>query len=287
MQLVLPLTLIALGGAGLVVIRNARMALGALTVQWLGVVWVAFVLSPAPTALSVAAVEMVAAAVCLAMLGTTLFNLQKLKSDRHPLAQQAQPEARALPGPYEAAWLAAIVLTGGVVGVGLAALYPLSAVEGSMVAIYWVFLSGVLALVVEGSRSPVKLAAGLLALLNGTMLLTLAAGPTLPGPVMLGLMSLARIALAGIMAYAWMLLKVVFLDLNLNVLFDTTGGSSAETAIVVQGPGARDQRPDLEAQGPESVSQDSEPEPQDLAQDDEEESGNKIEAAGEEPEPGE
>jgi hypothetical protein len=263
------------------------MALGALTVQWLGVVWVAFVLSPAPTALSVAAVEMVAAAVCLAMLGTTLFNLQKLKSDRHPLAQQAQPEARALPGPYEAAWLAAIVLTGGVVGVGLAALYPLSAVEGSMVAIYWVFLSGVLALVVEGSRSPVKLAAGLLALLNGTMLLTLAAGPTLPGPVMLGLMSLARIALAGIMAYAWMLLKVVFLDLNLNVLFDTTGGSSAETAIVVQGPGARDQRPDLEAQGPESVSQDSEPEPQDLAQDDEEESGNKIEAAGEEPEPGE
>jgi hypothetical protein len=280
MQLIIPLVLIALGGAGLVVIRNARMALVAFAVQWLGVAWVAFLLSPSEAALSVAAVEVVAASVCLAMLGTTLLNLQKLRVE-----QQAQPEGRALPGPYEVAWLAAIVLTGGVIGVGLAALYPLGGVEGSMVAIYWVFLSGVLALVVEGSRSPVKLAAGLLALLNGTVLLALAASPTLPGPVMLGLLALTRIAVAGILAYAWVLLKVVFLDLNLNVLFDISSGSSMETALVVQGQGVRDQGPDVEDESLEVASQGSEP--VDLAGASEEDSTSATESAGEEPQPGE
>ncbi|HYP38848.1 MAG TPA: hypothetical protein VEX13_00670 [Chloroflexia bacterium] len=278
MQLTIPLILIALGGAGLVAIRNTRMVMGALAVQWLGAVWVAFLLSPSETALSVAAVEAVAAVVCLAMLGTTLLHLQRLKVE-----QQAQSEARALPSPYEVAWLAAIVLTGGVVGVSLAALYPLGAVEGSMVAVYWVFLSGVLALVVEGSRSPVKLAAGLLALLNGTLLLTLAASPTLPGPVMLGLMSLTRIAVAGIMAYGWMLLKVVFLDLNLNILFDSRSNLSTETALVVQGSGVGDQGSDVENQGSEIVSEDTEPEPVDLAEDVGEDSATDIETAGEEP----
>ncbi|HYO49915.1 MAG TPA: hypothetical protein VEW94_08685 [Chloroflexia bacterium] len=280
MQLIIPLVLIALGGAGLVVIRNARMALGALAVQWLGVAWVAFLLSPAEAAMSVAAVEIVAAAVCLAMLGTTLLNLQKLKA-----SQQAQSEGRALPGPYEVAWLAAIVLTGGVVGIGLAALYPLGGVEGSMVAIYWVFLTGVLALVVEGSRSPVKLAAGLLALLNGTVLLALAASPTLPGPVMLGLMSLTRIAVAGILAYSWVLLKVVFLDLNLNVLFDIRSGSTLETALVVQGPGAGGQGPDVKDESLEVASQGSAP--VDLAEASEEDRANEIESAGKEPQPSE
>jgi hypothetical protein len=278
MQLIIPLVLIALGGAGLVVIRNARMALGALAVQWLGVAWVAFLLSPSEIALSVAAVEAVVAVVCLAMLGTTLLNLQKLKGE---------PEGRALPGPYEVAWLAAIVLTGGVVGVGLAALYTLGGVEGSMVAIYWVFLTGVLALVVEGSRSPVKLAAGLLTLLNGTLLLALAASPTLSGPVMLGLMSLTRIAVAGILAYAWVLLKAVFLDLNLNVLFDIGSSPPMETALVVQGPGARDQGSGVEDESLEVASQGNEPGPVDLAEDVQETDANEIESAGEEPKSGE
>ncbi|HEX9986995.1 MAG TPA: hypothetical protein VGE45_00750 [Chloroflexia bacterium] len=286
MQLIIPLILIALGGAGLVALRSARMTLGALAVQWLGVAWVAFLLSPTETALSVAAVEVVTTVVCLAMLSTTLLNLQKLKTEQHPLAQQSQ-QARALPGPYELAWLAAIVLTGGVVGVGLATLYPLGALEGSMVAIYWVLLSGVLALVVEGSRSPVKLAAGLLTLLNGTLLFTLAAGPTLPGPVMLGLLALTRISIACILAYGWVLLKVVFLDLNLNVLFDTGSGLSTQTALAVQGPGARDQASDVDDQSSEVVSQDSEPGPVDLAEDVQGTGASDVESRGEEPQPGE
>jgi hypothetical protein len=287
MQLIIPLTLIALGGAGIVTLRSARMVLGALAVQWLGIAWVAFLLSPSETALSVAAVEAVTAAVCLAMLGATLLNLQKLKVEQPQLAQQSQSDARALPGPYELAWLAAIVLTGGVVGIGLATLYPLGALEGSMVAIYWVFLSGVLALVVEGSRSPIKLAAGLLALLNGTLLFTLAASLALPGPIMLGLLALTRIAVAGIMAYGWMLLKAVFLDLNLNVLIDTGSDLSTETALVVQGPGAREQGPDGDNQNSEVVSHDSEFEPVDLAEGVEEDSVSDIELAGEEPKSGE
>ncbi|HYP42377.1 MAG TPA: hypothetical protein VEX13_18635, partial [Chloroflexia bacterium] len=64
-------------------------------------------------------------------------------------------------------------------------------------------------------------------------------------------------------------------------------GPAMETALVVQGPAASGQGPDIEAEGSEAVSEDSEQGPVDLAEASEEESASEIASAGEEPQPGE
>jgi hypothetical protein len=245
MQLLIPLILIAVGSAGFVVLRDARLVLGALLAQWLGVAWLIMVAAPSEAAVSLLAVEVVTALVCVAILGSTLLSLQRLKVEELPgtgasqqdlarrAQERAQREAGALPNVYEAAWQLAIVLTAGVVGVSLASLYPLGAPEGSMIAFYWVVLSGVLALVVDGARNPVKLAAGVLALLTGATLLIVVASPTLPGPVLLGSLAISRVAVAAVLAYGLVVLKVVLLELNLNVLFDSRSGLRTETALAL------------------------------------------------------
>src|SRR5207237_6334161 len=78
---------------------------------------------------------------------------------------------------------------------------------------------------------PVKQAVALLALLNAAALLV---NITIsPGIVVPALLGVTRIALAGILAYGWMLIKALFGDLDFGRLFDTRSGAPAETALVV------------------------------------------------------
>jgi hypothetical protein len=136
------------------------------------------------------------------------------------------------------AWLWGVGLVVGVAGFGLARLYNLGAREDGILAFYWIALSGMVTLVVHGTRDGVKLAAGLMSLLNAAVLALHLLGPTLPGPVTLGLLSVSRIAVCVVLAYTWMLLKVTFmsLDLGLTGLFDGRDGRwPTETAIVVSG----------------------------------------------------
>jgi hypothetical protein len=106
----------------------------------------------------------------------------------------------------------------------------------------------------------VKLAAGLLALLNSVaLLLNMLPGVALD-PVALGLMSVCRIALAVVLAYSWLLIYAVFSELNLSLLFSardpspygpdghtTESAQDAEVAATVETPAENTISPDTES----------------------------------------
>ncbi len=219
--------------------------LGALALQWLGLI-VSMPGMPAVPLGSVAA-EGVTAAVCLLVLGLTLRNLDRVEVSTMPglpehvrrAAAQAEQPGSATPQGRErmadAAWLWAVALVAGIAGFGLARIYPQGAAEEGALAFYWVALSGAMSLVVHGTRHAVKMAAGLLALLNAGAFALQLLGPTAPSPVALVLMAAGRIAVCVILAYMWALIKTVFLsvDLGLDSLFSGRDGQWAtETAIV-------------------------------------------------------
>jgi hypothetical protein len=111
----------------------------------------------------------------------------------------------------------AVILLGGAAGVGFASLFPLATPISDLV-FYWAVMAGVLALVMDGARSTIKLTAGLLMLLNATALLIYSMSITPPGTALLGLMAAARIGMVVVVTYGW-LLNARYKDLNLGPLF--------------------------------------------------------------------
>jgi hypothetical protein len=253
MPLLFPLILVALGGAGLVILRGRGATLGALLLQWLGLAWAVTELSAGADALRAArtvlglsresAVEFVTAAVCGVILAATLRALvgggrgsgiggrgipllRPLSSNSQHATRGSRLDEYLLP--------VAVTLLGGLAGVGFAGLFRLGASAQADLVFYWVALAGALTLVLDGAREPVKVAAGLLALLNATALLVYTLSIAAPGPAVLGLMAVARIALAGAMAYGWALLVLAFGDFSLEPLF-TWRDAGPSKAIVVAG----------------------------------------------------
>jgi hypothetical protein len=217
----LPLIIVALGGALLVLARHNRLSLGALALQWLGLFWASASLAPdsaRPIAgmSTTAAVELLTAVVSIAIMWLTLRGLHY--GERPSPAQSSDYLLRS-----------AAVLMAGVAGAGFAALFPLGLDSQFDLVLYWGALAGALALILEGSRSPVKLAAGLLALLNATALLVYILSDAAPGAGLLGLLSACRIALASLMAYLWLLLAFEYDDLSLDPLFTRRDAAPATT----------------------------------------------------------
>lgn len=249
-----PLLLIALGSLTVLVMRDSRVVLVGLAAQWLGLIGSILAgTPPGGNSLGEVGTEAVTLVVSLSVLFITLRALRKLRlstlpgisANRRRLLERAEEGEEDIPlrgrreGLSDQAWLWGVGLVVGIAGFGLARLYPLGANEAGMLAFYWVVLSGVMTLVVHGTRDGVKLAAGLLAVLNGVALALYLLGPTAPGLVSLGLLSAGRIVLSVVLAYTWMLLKVTFMsvDLGLGSLFDGRDGRWAtETALVVSGP---------------------------------------------------
>lgn len=250
----LPLLLIALGSLTVLVLRDSRVVLVGLAAQWLGLIGSILAgTPPGGNSLGEVGTEGVTLLVCLLVLFITLRGLRRLRlstlpglsSERRRVLERAEEDEGSVPSSWsreglaEQAWLWGVGLVVGIAGFGLARLYPLGANEDGMLAFYWIMLSGTMTLVVHGTRDGVKLAAGLLALLNGLSLALHLLGPGAPGPVELGLLSAGRIGMAVVLAYSWMLLKVTFMsvDLGLVSLFDGRDGRwSRETALVVSGP---------------------------------------------------
>ncbi len=227
------LVLIAIGSAALVAARPARFVVAALMVQWLGVAWAVGELLPTPSVFGLggaAAAELVTALVCGAVLGLTVRSVRGLRG-------RARAQTPVAPGIYDYLWTGAVVLAGGITGLGLAALYPLGVGQQYMIGFYWVVLSSVLALVLDGSRNIAKLSAGLLALLNGLALLLYALSLTPPDPVSVGLLALSRIGVTVVATYAWVVLKSAYPGGTLSTLFDRRDGRvDTDTALVVAGP---------------------------------------------------
>jgi hypothetical protein len=237
------LVLAAVGGAVLVVARTDSASLLALGVLWLGLIAGA---AQDPGASSFAlrrgsVVEAITAAASIGVLAITLRGLRNLKSEEPAgsISQFVLPSATAL--------------LAGLAGVGFAALFPLGETESNLV-FYWAMMAGALTLVLDGTRSPVKLAAGLLALLNAACLLVYTLDITPPGPALLGLMAMTRLALAVAMAYGWLLVVDMFGSLNLNPLFTARDGLS--TALAVAGRAEPDSDPSpIDSVAPEPDSQ--------------------------------
>jgi hypothetical protein len=254
MPVFLPLILVALGSLSVLVLRDGRAVLVGLGAQWLGLIGTIIAgTPPGANSLGVVAVEGVTLLVCLSVLFITLRNLRALRLSTLPglsdqrrrlLLRAEEPDIDLPPrwsreGLVDQAWLWGVGLVVGIAGFGLARLYNLGAREDGILAFYWIALSGMVTLVVHGTRDGVKLSAGLVALLNAVALALYLLGLTAPGPVALGLLSAGRTAVCLVLAYAWMLLKVTFMsvDLGLGGLFDGRDGHWAtETALVVSGP---------------------------------------------------
>lgn len=250
MPIWLALVLVGLGSASLLVLRERRLVLAGLGVQWAGLVATFMAVGAGPGGV---AVEAVTAVVCLAVLGLTLRGVRDVRvsqmagvPDAAKRVLQREEEAAArMPGQFsreglgEGAWLWAVALVVGVAGYGLARVYPLGASEGAILAFYWAVLSAAMALVVHGTRNGVVMAAGLLSLFNGVGLALELVGAAAPGPVALALVCAGRIGLCVLLAYVWMLLKVTFMSpgLDLGPLFDGRDGRwPTETALAVVGP---------------------------------------------------
>ena len=254
MPVFLPLLLVALGSLTLLVLRDGRVVLVGLAAQWLGLIGTIIAGAPPESnLLGVVGVEGVTLLVCLTVLFITLRNLRGvrlstlpgLSGERRRLLSRAEDTPPDLParwsreGLVDQAWLWGVGLVVGIAGFGLARLYNLGAREDGILAFYWIALSGIVTLVVGGTRDSVKLAAGLISLLNATALALHLLGISAPGPVAMALLSACRIVACLVLAYAWMLLKVTFMsaDLNLGTLFDGRDGRWAtETALVVSRP---------------------------------------------------
>ncbi len=245
MELVFSLILIGLGSAAIVVGRDGRVLVGGLGVQWLGVTWVTFGLG-GPLSTSVG--EGVTALVCVAIMWLTLRDVDEMLPDHAAtldstqVARLKRAELRARRrrlaqmGAVDQLWPLVIVLAGGMAGFALSRLYPLGGDRGDLLAFYWVALSGLLALVIDGAREPMKLAVGLFALLNGAFLLVNTLGLNIASdPVTAGFMAVCRIGLAAILAYGWALLKATYNEVDLTPLFDSRSDAqleNTETAIV-------------------------------------------------------
>jgi ABC-type multidrug transport system fused ATPase/permease subunit len=249
METLIPLILIALGSAAIVVGRDGRMLLTGLGIQWAGVACATFAFSASGGgALQAAVGEAITALVCIVVMWLTLSALDEmlpesvsgLDSVQVGRLRRAELRARrrrqAQLGAVDQFWPLVIVLAGGMAGFALSRLYPLGGSEGGLLAVYWVALAGVLALVIDGARDSVKLGVSLFALLNGAFLLaqTLDLGQA-GSSLVIALMSACRIALAVVLAYSWAMLKATYNDLDLNPLFDSSPDDEVtektETAI--------------------------------------------------------
>lgn len=254
---IIALALVGLGSAGFVAVRDQRAVLGAFVAQWLGLVCASVELDTTRTTNLFGlgrggAVELVTAIVCGLILWLTLRDLKDVrgKTEQPAPTRVKQQTVRIAPHvsrftfqishvtPPDYLLPGAVVLLGGVAGVGFASLFPL-ATPTSDLAFYWAAMSGVLTLVLDGARSIVKLATGLMVLLNVAGLLVYALSVSPPSTALLGLMAAARIGMVVIAAYSWLLSARISRDHNLRSLFI----ASDEEQLLLLAPQPQDKGP--------------------------------------------
>lgn len=235
--LAIALALVALGGAGLL-LHNSRLTLGALAVQWLGLAMAAMA-GPGGTLQLTrgAAVELATAIVCVVLLWVTLRTAERT-STPHPAP--VRPVRRYSPADY--AVPAAVLLLGGIAGVGFASLFPLGENTQVNLVFYWSVIAPAIVIILDGARDPVKAALALLGLLNSAALLVLWLGVTAPATGLLGLLAVSRIALALVLGYGWVWLKEAYGELSLEPLFGRRD-EELSTALVVVAPPVTDGKP--------------------------------------------
>ena len=244
MEITLPLVIIAVGSVALVALRDWRLLVAALVVQWGGLGLLLLDLMPGGRA---GWLELTTALVSGVVLGWTVLSLHNVnprdvrgldeaERDSWQYRRERKAQNARQEGLADQALLWVTALAGGVAGFGLARLYSLGGPDDAMLAFYWIVLSGALSMVVHGARDLMKVGTGLVVVLNAVALLveTMTLGSL--SDVTLGLFAACRLAVVVLISYLLVVLKVKFLDADLDDLFDTRAGSDAgEMAIVAAG----------------------------------------------------
>lgn len=230
MSISLPLIIIGIACFLLLTQREGRVVLGAFFLQWVGMGWLAWSSTWGGGGALSGLVEIVSAISASAVLGLTLFRTG-LPDD------QGYGAARARGRRQLQDWilLAGLGVLAGVAGYGLARVLPLEVSQEGLLAFFWVALTAVLMITVEGSRSAIKVGLGILSLFNAAFLLLYIAGSDVPSAGALALGALTRIGLAMFASYVWLKLGSEYNTLNLNALFDNRDGikpASSSLALV-------------------------------------------------------
>lgn len=228
------LVVVGLGSAGLVALRGEGLLISALGLQWLGLI-LAIPEVRGGGSLLPAITEAIVALACLSILGLSSRQLMGGKPNTAGVPAEPEPaqstalqvvDSERLPdmresGVTEGALLWAVVLMVGIAGYGLSQLYPLGAGSDMALLLYWTLLSGVMAIVLDGTREMPKLAVGLIALTNSVALLVSVLGVALPELTAQVLFGVCRIGLAALLAYVWLLLYGAYGEHGLEMLFNS------------------------------------------------------------------
>jgi hypothetical protein len=220
---ILPTILIAIGSTLILTQRDTRIGLGAFLAQWLGMAWIVWT-STAPGAGSYpASIELVTAIVTVAVMAITIFRRRAAPTIEK--GKRAGPEAtRAPQAVQDWLWLWGLALLVGVASYGLARVTDVGMPENSLLALYWVVLPSILLIVLEGSRSAVKLGLALLSLSNAACLFLYLTAIGAHQAGVLGIAAVSRVVLGLLISYLWYLLAARYDSQDLNVLFDRRGG---------------------------------------------------------------
>ncbi len=219
----LPTILIAIGSAILLTQRDMRIGLAAFLAQWLGIAWIVWTSTAPGAGIYPASVEIATAVITVIVMALTIFRRRPVPTAKK--GKRTRPEVVRTPGVIQDwLWLWGLALLVGVAGYGLARITDVGVPENSLLAFYWVVLPSVLLIVLEGSRSAVKLGLALLSLSNAACLFLYLTAISAQEASVLGIAALSRLVLGVLISYLWYMLAARYDSQDLNTLFDRRAG---------------------------------------------------------------
>jgi hypothetical protein len=219
----LPTILIAISSAALLTQRDTRIGLVAFLAQWLGLAWIVWTSTAPGAGIYPASIEIAIAVITVLIMALTIF--RRRPSPTTKKGKRAQPEAaRATGAIQDWLWLWGLALLIGVAGYALAQITDVGIPENSLLAFYWVVLPAVLLVVLEGSRSAVKLGLALLSLSNAACLFLYLTATGAHQAGVIGIAALSRLVLGVLISYLWYMLAARYDSQDLNTLFDRRAG---------------------------------------------------------------
>ena len=170
-----------------------------------------------------ASIEIATAIITVIVMALTIFRRRPAPAAKK--GKKVQPEARRAPGAIQDwLWLWGLALLVGVAGYGLARVTDVGIPESSLLGFYWVVLPSVLLIVLEGSRSAVKLGLALLSLSNAACLFLYLTAISAHEAGVIGIAAVSRLLLGVLISYLWYMLTARYDNQDLNTLFDRRAG---------------------------------------------------------------
>jgi hypothetical protein len=215
--------LIAISSAFLLTQRDTRIGLVAFLAQWLGLAWIVWTSTAPGAGIYPASIEIATGVITVLIMALTVFRRRPAPITKK--GKRVQPEAARAPGAIQDwLWLWGLALLVGVAGYALAQITNVGIPENSLLAFYWVVLPAVLLVVLEGSRSAVKLGLALLSLSNAACLFLYLTATGAHEVGVIGIAALSRLVLGMLMSYLWYMLAARYDSHDLDTLFDRRAG---------------------------------------------------------------